>query len=219
MGIESRFVTHERKVFFELAAEYVKEKDKVLDIGCGDGSFAEVLGRKDVRMLDSNEETCAALKAAGYTHVRHGKADKLPYSEGAFDVVHCSHLVEHLTAEEVYRLMKECRRVIKPGGKLIISAPMGWEGFWNDLSHVRPYNASMFLQYLVKDNPNHSRKLVGGFTYVRTVYRYRKYRPVTITEQGDYACVPETLVEKTGYTLVLERLGKVCREKLTTNRK
>lgn len=51
--------------------------------------------------------------------VRYG----LPWSDGTADYLFSSHMIEHLTYEEGERLMKECYRILKPGGAMRIAVP------------------------------------------------------------------------------------------------
>jgi SAM-dependent methyltransferase len=46
----------------------------------------------------------------------------LPYSEGSFDVVVCSHVLEHVPDDR--RAMSELRRVLRPGGYAILLVPL-----------------------------------------------------------------------------------------------
>jgi ubiquinone/menaquinone biosynthesis C-methylase UbiE len=50
-----------------------------------------------------------------------GEAEALPFENDSFDLVYCSHVLEHVK-DEVASL-KEMKRVLKPGGTLIIGMP------------------------------------------------------------------------------------------------
>jgi predicted SAM-dependent methyltransferase len=59
-----------------------------------------------------------------------GKADLqwdltwgIPVEDGSCELIYSEHLVEHLTAADGVALMKECRRVLQPGGILRIAMP------------------------------------------------------------------------------------------------
>lgn len=48
---------------------------------------------------------------------------RLPLDESSVDVIYCEHVLEHLSFREVKELFGDIRRVLKPGGKFLISVP------------------------------------------------------------------------------------------------
>ncbi len=48
---------------------------------------------------------------------------KLPFKDSSLDYIVSEHLIEHLSKEEGLAFLKECRRVIKKGGKIRLSSP------------------------------------------------------------------------------------------------
>lgn len=70
--------------------------------------------------------------------------DALPWADATFDVVVCNEIIEHIFDTD--RLLEEMHRVLKPGGKLIISTPnlaslpnrlgllLGWQPFGTEVS-------------------------------------------------------------------------------------
>ncbi|HIE15264.1 TPA: class I SAM-dependent methyltransferase [Candidatus Bathyarchaeota archaeon] len=90
----------------------------VLDVGCGNGAFLNVLPAKYQAVgLDSSEE---ALK-----HVRtkavHGDIAALPFDPESFDLVTCLEVLEHLSYEIYSKALSELERVSKK--YIIISVP------------------------------------------------------------------------------------------------
>ncbi len=83
--------------------------DKLLNVGCG-AHF-----HKDWHNLDlvSNHPSVAPCD------IRQG----LPFSDGYFDGVYHSHLLEHLTPQQGEHLLVECHRVLRQGGVLRIVVP------------------------------------------------------------------------------------------------
>ncbi len=73
------------------------------------------------RMLDPGRR--AVWTAARESNVKFGTAVKLPVADGVADTVYSSHMLEHLSRENARRFLRECRRVLKPGGWLRISIP------------------------------------------------------------------------------------------------
>jgi SAM-dependent methyltransferase len=48
---------------------------------------------------------------------------RLPFPDGSLDAVYASHLLEHLYADEARKLLRECFRVLRPGGVLRMVVP------------------------------------------------------------------------------------------------
>src|SRR5690606_13713379 len=80
---------------------------------------------------------------------------------------------EHLQPQEVYETMKELNRCCRPGGAIVISAPLLWSGFYDDLSHIKPYPPASFVKYLSKVGATATRSLITDkFKVERLQYRY-----------------------------------------------
>lgn len=47
----------------------------------------------------------------------------LPFSDHTFDYIFSEHFIEHITYLEGFHLLRECRRVLKPGGKIRVATP------------------------------------------------------------------------------------------------
>lgn len=173
--MNEKFATHQREPFFEIAKELISPENKVLDIGAGDGSFAAFCQNKEIFLLDGNKESVNYLKTK-FNNVVLGNLPLLPYSDQFFDLIHMSHVIEHLQPQKVYDTLKEMNRCCKPGGALVISAPLMWEGFYNDLSHVKPYNPLIFQKYLCAgDNFSLTRKkITDQFSVERLQYRFQE---------------------------------------------
>jgi SAM-dependent methyltransferase len=68
--------------------------------------------------------------------VRWDMRNSIPYPTSSFDVVYHSHFLEHLSRSHAAGLLKECRRVLRPGGVLRVAVP--------DLAYlVRQYRETM----------------------------------------------------------------------------
>lgn len=48
---------------------------------------------------------------------------RLPFVDEYFDGVVCSHFIEHVDCQQAVKIMVDCKRVLKPGGVLLISVP------------------------------------------------------------------------------------------------
>lgn len=96
----------------------------VLEAGCGEGYGADLLAGVATRVLalDRDAATVAHV-AARYPRVAAARADlvALPVPDGIADVVVSLQVIEHLWEQD--RFLAECARVLRPGGRLLVSTP------------------------------------------------------------------------------------------------
>jgi SAM-dependent methyltransferase len=108
--------------------EQVSAGGHVLDLGCGDGAFAaELLAAGcTVTMADVAGEALrrARARAPGAEAVLLDEGAPLPFAEDAFDVAWAGEVLEHVA--DVVGLLAEVRRVLRWGGRLVVTAP--WHG-------------------------------------------------------------------------------------------
>jgi SAM-dependent methyltransferase len=113
----------ERRVEF-LRAE-VRSGERVLDLGCGDGAFTALLAASGARPIGV-EVAMAAVRRARERHpaldFRLAPIDgHLPLKDCSFDLVWCSEVIEHVA--DTARWLSEVRRVLVPGGRLLVTTP------------------------------------------------------------------------------------------------
>src|SRR5690554_3328012 len=168
------FVTSKREVFFEMANQHISGYSLVLDIGSGEGAFADYCKRKDFYLFDGNLKTVDNLKKR-FPNVFYGELPKLPFESGFFDLIHCSHVVEHLEPQIFYDTLREMDRCLKAGGILVISSPLMWNRFFDDLSHVKPYQPVIYEKYLTNTNTINTTRTKISWDYVILNLEYRYY--------------------------------------------
>jgi len=88
------------------------EKKLALDIGAGSRPLK--IEGFDVKTLDARPEVHPDFV---------GEFSKIKVPDGAFDLVHASHVLEHVKRNDVYNVLKEWRRVLAEGGELRIAVP------------------------------------------------------------------------------------------------
>jgi SAM-dependent methyltransferase len=107
-----------------LFLEHIPAGGRVLDAGCGRSLFTEV--RPDwpfaIVASDVDHDLLASRKTA-FPKVRwlQGDAQPLPFRDVAFDALFAGELIEHLP--DPAPALREFRRVLKPGGALILTTP------------------------------------------------------------------------------------------------
>ena len=107
------------------AEENVQAGERVLDLGCGEGDLTAVLARAGARTLGVDVAEAALARARR----RHPELSfervpidgPLPLEDGAFDVVWASEVIEHVA--DTARWLSEVRRVLAPGGRLLVTTP------------------------------------------------------------------------------------------------
>ena len=115
-----RFINHVEKFVPDL------KKREILDLGCGRGydliEFAKY-GYNAVG-IDINQEYLdfaknIAQKQGLNLKLYQGSAEHLPFENNRFDFIFCSEVTEHV--EDPGRVLAECQRVLRPGGKIYLS--------------------------------------------------------------------------------------------------
>ncbi len=100
-----------------------KDKKKVLDVGCADGSILAPLAKThELHGVDISEGLAAKARKFGIQVVVHDLETKpLPYPDKTFDVVFSGETIEHHVDTDW--MLSELNRVLKPGGILILTFP------------------------------------------------------------------------------------------------
>lgn len=111
-----------------------------LNIGCGtsptsgwinyDNSISLVLARMPRLMVKAlrysgliSALSVDFIEKCRRSEIKRGPALAIPEVTGSVDVIYSSHMMEHLDRREVRLFLAECRRVLKPGGRLRLVVP------------------------------------------------------------------------------------------------
>jgi ubiquinone/menaquinone biosynthesis C-methylase UbiE len=104
----------------------IRPGHRVLEVGCGTGNLLVQLKRlypgTDVVGLDPDPKALArarhkAARAAVSVQMDRGFGDELPYAEASFDRVLSCLMFHHVPTGEKDKMLREIRRVLKPGGE------------------------------------------------------------------------------------------------------
>jgi ubiquinone/menaquinone biosynthesis C-methylase UbiE len=99
--------------------------DRALDIGCGTGEFTAAMAQAGAEATGVDVAEAALRRARS----RHPELDfrlvpidgDLPFGDGSFDLVWASEVIEHVS--DTARWLSEVRRVLAPGGRLLVTTP------------------------------------------------------------------------------------------------
>ena len=149
---QSPSVSNQEALNFIVQSAGTRPTDTVLDVACGPGLLVCAFARaaRHVTGIDITpamlEQARKAQQEQGLTNVswKQGDVTRLPYPDGHFSIVSCRFVFHHL--EEPLVVLKEMKRVCKPGGRVVVAdmapaaekaAALNEEEKLRDPSHVR----------------------------------------------------------------------------------
>ena len=98
---------------------------RVLDAGCGSGSFLRLIEDivrpgGDAVGVDIERGNLEASARRGCDGLLLAGARELPFASGAFDAVWCANVLQYFDDAEIGAVVAELRRVVRPGGRVAV---------------------------------------------------------------------------------------------------
>ncbi len=132
---------------FQAFRRYIPHlKGSVLDFGCGSKPY-------ETLFVNASSYIGMDIEVSGHSH-KNEKIDvfydgkTIPFPDNHFDNVFCSEVMEHVFNPD--ESLREMFRVLKPGGKLLLTCPFVWP------EHEVPYDyarySSFGIAHLLKEN-------------------------------------------------------------------
>ncbi len=143
---------------------------RVLDYGCGDGKYfpffqSQGFSAGNIHGLEISKRRLERCRALGWENARLlVSGAPLPYDAGFFDLINFMEVIEHIPRDEGRRVVSELRRVLRPGGLLMISTPNypikrfydlsdaflqgKWDRLRDDPTHVTHFNHARLTRLL-----------------------------------------------------------------------
>lgn len=142
-----------------------------LEVGSGLGRFPlklkGILNNLKIECLKINPELAKTTKNKGLKTTI-GNAVELPYKNNSFDILHCAHVIEHITYPDVSNFLDEIIRVVRNNGYIIIRSPLMNPDFYFDIDHVRPYPPEAIFNYF--NNPQQQKNGEGDIKTIKCWY-------------------------------------------------
>jgi SAM-dependent methyltransferase len=108
---------------------------EVLDVGCGRKPYQHLVPARRYVGLDLDTPELRELGAADLFY----SGGKIPVAAESFDAVLCSQVLEHIFAPAEF--LGEIRRVLRPGGVLLLTTPFAWD------EHSQPHDFGRYSSF------------------------------------------------------------------------
>ena len=120
-----RFNQYERDFWVKSQAIKIPKDSRVLDVGAGSAPYRNLFNHCEYKTHDFGKlGSEQLLDKKGYGDIDYvGDILSIPVSDASFDVILCTEVLEHVPRP--IEVVHELARIIKPGGKLILTAPLG----------------------------------------------------------------------------------------------
>lgn len=171
---EANNVTYQRCQFaYEFALPWIEGKD-VLDVGCGNAYGTALMAAKarSIQGLDYDSETVAQnqQRYASITTLsfKQGAVPPLPFPDSTFDVVTAFQFIEHIEARQEF--LRECLRVLRPGGRVLVTTPNVKKSLARNPFHVHEYTFDEMRSEVAPLTSSFELKGLNGNDRVNTYY-------------------------------------------------
>jgi SAM-dependent methyltransferase len=136
----------EHKPEFDIAVRHLDGAERILEVGAGAGAFGRLLSDRSAYVgLELNSSAVEQAVAGGLDMRREFLDDHLASAPEGYDAVVSFQVVEHVPA--VGQFLRDCRRSLRPGGRLVISVP-SHDGFMgaelNNILDLPPHHITQW---------------------------------------------------------------------------
>ena len=149
------FTNYPSKLTSYLISKYSLNKNKtILDLGCGRGEFLKgFIDNGFIGYGVDQSDIAKQICPTATVKITNLQGNKLPFKNNFFDYIFSKSVIEHFYYPE--EILKECYRVLKPGGKIITMCP-SWEYnykiYFEDYTHRTPFMLSSLRDLHIINN-------------------------------------------------------------------
>ena len=203
---------------------HLKENARLLEVGCGAGNLlmqAVVRGSVPVALdlsiqaLDfvrsRLKEACRGTDGPRDYACIQSIGELLPLPDNSFDAILLSEVIEHLEAPQIS--IREATRVLRPGGRLLVTTP-NYRSFWPlmewavDRMNMAPKMAGE--QHISKFHPASLRRLLHdcglNIAYFGTIYAWSPFLSLVSSRQAEQQLARE-LEKHSDFGMILVAVG------------
>lgn len=110
-------------------------RGRLLDVGCGTMPYRALFEVDEYLGLDIDSETARRRAVADVLY----DGQRFPFDDGRFESVLCNQVLEHVFNPDQF--LAEIRRVLVPGGKLLLTVPFVWD------EHEQPWDFARYTSF------------------------------------------------------------------------
>lgn len=153
-----------------------KANDRVLEIGCGFGVLLKKISSKRKIGIESNDFAIEECKKRGLLITKLDVDKGLPFKNDSFNTIIMNEVVSHL--KKPLFVLKECHRILKNGGKIIITAPVRSIFFHNiSETHLTEMTVKEARQLIQKSGFVILSHEVSGISFLYPLLEYIFFKP------------------------------------------
>lgn len=134
------FSWHEEPGYWRDVTRHFPANARLLDVGCGGAWLGDHFD--DYTGIDVSPEAVEEARSRGRQVLLVDGGEPLPFDEASFDGVVLKDVLEHVP--DPVALVREVRRVLRPGGTVFASSPDAQRWVWDDYTHRRPFTRRSF---------------------------------------------------------------------------
>jgi SAM-dependent methyltransferase len=134
------FDWHEQPGYYRDVTRHFERSNELLDVGCGTGWLADHF--EHYTGVDGSDDAVAEAQRRGRNVSRGDLDEPLPFQDASFDAVVMKDVLEHVG--DPVALVREVRRVLRPGGLVFASSPDAQRWVWDDYTHRRPFTRKSY---------------------------------------------------------------------------
>jgi ubiquinone/menaquinone biosynthesis C-methylase UbiE len=209
--------SEDKKVLDFLKKMQACEKKSYIEIGAGLGRFVKIVSENfsfEICAVEINRQLAKRLGEMGIETYNINFMDN-QFEDNQFDIVHCSHVIEHIPYPGVINFLDELIRITKPNGYVIIRSPLMSTDFYTSIDHIRPYPPKAILDYY--SNPQ--QQIVGKYSISPIKIRMRRgplllngysYNPaircMNMFFKLSWACIRFPFSSPDGYVAIFKKI-------------